>query len=421
MKHLLFSFLFITLTFALFAKGVEQNTARELALNAYYQKLVQYHDENAAYEELIITETYTISEGGIPMYFIYNFQDFGFIIIAAEDAIEPVLGYTFNSHYSSEDQPEGLAGTLSEYREHIDYLRSNQITQSTEIFQQWDDLYYFEASNFSATNNSKGDVEPLLTATWNQDDPYNFYCPEDQQGPGGRVYVGCVATAMSMIMHYWRYPLQGTGEHSYTPENTNYGVQYVNFGETTYDWDGMLDNCDGNVANLPMALIGYHTAVSVDMDFGNDGSGAYSTDVDNAFRDYFGYSNTTAYLSRSSYTLTIWENYLQAELNENRPVYYSGVDPSLTGGGHAFVLDGYHESDGFYHFNFGWSGSGNGWPLVTDAGGFTNQQGMVRNLYRTIPITHTVVLLMKGQVWKDHLKMAVAQLKTMPRMPIASG
>jgi hypothetical protein len=127
-----------------------------------------------------------------------------------------------------------------------------------------------------------------------------------------------------------------------------------------------------------MALIGFHAGVAVEMNYSPDGSGAYSSDVPYALRQYFGYSNTCIYKERSSYSLSTWKNMANDELNDDCPIYYSGFSAD---GGHAFVMDGFHYSDDMYHFNFGWSGYDNGWYLITNAGGYTSGQGMIVNFF----------------------------------------
>ena len=131
-------------------------------------------------------------------------------------------------------------------------------------------------------------MDPLLPVLWNQDFPYNAYCPLDAAGPGGHVYAGCVATAMSMIMTYYRYPEHGTGSYSYN--YSPYGNISANFGQTYYDWDAMLNSItsgSGRAVNA-IAELQYQCGVSVRMMYGADGSGAYSEDVPYALRTYFG-------------------------------------------------------------------------------------------------------------------------------------
>lgn len=374
MKNLLLSLLVLVFAGSLFAEKVNVSKAEAIAKNAYFQKINTYVG-TVEMNQLIMSEPIAISQNGETVIYAFNFNGYGTIFIAAEDAIEPVIGYTFDSQYSEAYAPKNFKGLLNEYANHIEYLRGGNIEASPEISIQWNALTSFKPETFIPQKDAK-DLEPMLTATWNQDWPYNYLCPYDDAGPGDHVYVGCVATAMSQIMHFWRYPHQGTGSHTYN--HYLYGSLTANFGTTNYNWDEMLDNSDSYV-NEAMALIGFHAGVSVDMDYGADGSGAYSADVPNALRNYFNYDNSVSYKMRSNYQLSAWKNLVAMELDDMCPVYYSGQEPGV--GGHAFVLDGVHTGDDMYHFNFGWSGQMNGWFLITNAGGFTSQQGMVINIF----------------------------------------
>ncbi len=153
---------------------------------------------------------------------------------------------------------------------------------------------------------------------------------------------------MSMIMHYWRYPLQGSGSNSYY--FYPYGTISANFGEANYEWNSMTDVIDNDYI-WEIAEIGFHAGVGVEMMYGWDGSGAYSNDVPYALINYFNFQSSVQYLSKNSYPATTWENMMQAELDNLRPMYYAGQS---TEGGHAFVCDGYQGMN-YYHFNFGWS------------------------------------------------------------------
>jgi hypothetical protein len=217
-----------------------------------------------------------------------------------------------------------------------------------------------------------------LSSIWNQDSPYNLLCPEDDAGPGGHVYVGCVATAMSMVMHYYRYPINGTGTHSYTPGDPSYGVQTVDFGNTYYQWNGMMDDIDSHNP-IPIAELGYQCAVAVNMNFAPDGSGAYSFIVPNRLNAFLRY-NDAVYHEKLNYSQTNWIALLKADLDEYKPLYYSG---SSTAGGHAFGCDGY-QGDNF-HFNFGWSGYGNGYYALNDVGGYYIGQGCINGFYPSDP------------------------------------
>jgi PKD repeat protein len=112
--------------------------------------------------------------------------------------------------------------------------------------------------------------------------------------------------------------------------------------------------------NTAVATLMYHCGVSVDMNYGVSGSGSYSWYVPNALINYFAYQNTAEIKFMADFTTTNWISMLKAELDASRPVQYSGIDGSF---GHAFVCDGYNSSNQF-HFNWGWSGSSNGYYAI---------------------------------------------------------
>ena len=185
---------------------------------------------------------------------------------------------------------------------------------------------------------------------------------------------------MSQIMYYWRYPINGSLSHTYY--NYPYGSQTANFAAATYNWNAMLPAT--TTVNTEMAKIGRHAGVSVNMDYGPDGSGALSQSVPGALKNYFKYDNSCAIHDKSSYSNTNWDNLLKGDLDIGRPIYYSGQDASV--GGHAFVCDGYdNSSTTMYHFNWGWSGSGNGYFLLSSMnsgnGSFNQSQSAVTSIF----------------------------------------
>ena len=309
--------------------------------------------------------------------YIYNIGSHGFVMVSGNTVLPPVLGYSLNENFPSlEGAPENFTSWIGHYGEMIDYAMENGIQPEPKVLQQWNDA----AKGLFPTRNTTS-VEPLLTTLWNQDYPYNYYAPETSGGwwgggPGGHCYAGCVACAMAQVMKYWNHPTTGNGSHSYN--HSTYGQQSANFGETTYQWD-IMPNELGYQANDPakaVALLMYHCGVSVNMNFGPDGSAAYSKDVETALRSYFGYCGAK-YREKSKYDEETWIAMLKADLDQSHPVYYSGTSDS--GGGHAIVCDGYDEND-FFHFNLGWSGSGNDYYAIYDVAGYHNNQAAVFNI-----------------------------------------
>ena len=285
--------------------------------------------------------------------YIYNANP-GFIVMSADDRVQPVLGYSLTGSFDPATMPDNVRAWLQGYSDEIQSAIDCRATATAEVAQQWHDLY-------SGNRGARATVvvAPLIQTFWDQDDPYNQLCPTVS---GTATYTGCVATAMAQVMKFWNWPIQGNGSKSY---RWNSQTLSVNFGNTTYDWANMTNTYDENsteAQQTAVATLMYHCGVSVSMSYGTDGSGAYSTDVDDALTSYFRYnSSTISYKTKQSYPSS-WLDLLKTDLNAGRPVYYSG---SGTGGGHAFVCDGY-DSDNYFHFNWGWSGMYDGYFLVSN-------------------------------------------------------
>ena len=345
--------LFLMMTLALFvgqliASPVDVEQARQLGM-----KYVQSH---SARQVANLTLAYTeMTESGNPAVYVFNF-DGGFVLVSADDVARPILSFSDTESVDPNDMPDGFAYYLRFYARQIAYAQANNLEPEMEVASEW---MHVAKDGFENDNrNTRGDVAPLLTTLWNQDNPYNAYCPTGHGGPGGHAYAGCVATAMSMVMKYWNWPIQGNGEHSYTPEG--YPMQTVNFGATTYDWANMPNSCN-NSNYQAVATLMYHCGVSVDMMYGGGSSGAYSQDVPPAIANYFRYTDHATRMDRDLYSKYDWEEMLIASLEEGFPLYYSGSDES---GGHAFACCGYREIDRKFYFNWGWSGSLNNYYAI---------------------------------------------------------
>jgi len=305
--------------------------------------------------------------------YIYNIGNQGFVIISNNTVLPPVLGWSDQGNFPDlENAPENFATWIAHYSEMIDFAIQNGIAPEAKIQRQWD-----EAAQSVFGSRNVQTVDPLVSTRWNQDCYYNEYCPATTGGwwwggPCGHCYAGCVATAMAQVMKYWDYPETGFGSHSYI--HSEYGEQSANFAATTYHWDEMPVEIYGH--NDAVATLLYHCGVSVNMNYSGSGSGAQSQDVETAMRSYFGYCGAK-YRQKSGYQEDAWIAMLKAELDLSHPLYYSGANGDS---GHAFVCDGYDNND-LMHFNFGWSGSGDGYYSTYDVNGFNQGQAIVTNLF----------------------------------------
>ncbi|MBK6354373.1 MAG: thiol protease/hemagglutinin PrtT [Saprospiraceae bacterium] len=286
------------------------------------------------------------STNHVPVFFIFNLNaNDGYIIISAEDVATPVMGYSLKGRFTSIDMPINLQKWLTEYKEQIFYIRDNNLQAPPKIKQLWQDYY----QGIFSVKDQISSVLPLMNTIWNQRPYYNDLCP------GGSV-TGCGATAMTQIMKYWNYPKQGTGFHSYN--HPSYGTLSVNFGNATYDWSKMPNDVRGY--NFDVANLMYHCGVAQNMDYSPQTSSSGLYTIDEAFKTYFGYKQSTQVYNRQNYGTAEWVNLLKNELDNSRPLLYRGAG---TGGGHFFDIDGY-DNNNFFHINWGWGGAYDGYFTI---------------------------------------------------------
>jgi len=373
-KFYKFSLLILLALFSLtsFANKVDVNKAKKLAENFYFERCVFSGTAVKSPEQLSLV--YTQFNENVEMYYVFSAKK-GFIIIAADDDVYPVLGYSFEGNFNSKNGSPEYSFWMKSYEKQIIYIKEHTIKATSEISDLWNN---YTSASFSPQNmkSTAKSVEPLLMSTWDQGTYYNYLCPEDAAGPNGHVWTGCVATAMSQVMYYYRYPSHGTGNHGYT---SSYGYLYADFANTTYNWDAMQNNISGKF-NFDMAQLQSHCGIAIDMGYSASGSGAYMGDDVSAMINNFGYSSTTQLYNRNSYNDANWANLLIGNLDNKMPVQYSGFGDE---GGHAFVCDGY-QSTTYFHFNWGWSGAYNGYYYLSNLNPgytFNNGQQAILNSY----------------------------------------
>lgn len=342
--------------------------------------------------------------------YLFEYEN-GFVITSADDAVLPVLGYGFNTRLGNPEANPSFWNHIQTLQEEIIQIKAQGLS-NTETAEKWQRVL----SNQIERNNERN-VAPLLSTKWNQDWPYNMYCPVDAAGPGGRVYAGCVATAMGQVMKYWNWPVTGVGSHSYYA--SGYGTQTANFGATTYQWAQMPNSV--HTPNDAVGRLLYHCGVAVNMMYSPTGSGAYSASVGPAWINYFRYNPGTQQKQKNNFSNSAWEQLLRDELDAARPMYYSGSGPS---GGHAFNCDGYQGTN-YFHFNWGWGGSYDGYFLVTNlnpGSTFNNNQAAIFNVY---PVNYSISAVqmslqgMNGSVG-DTIPISIVSYPLMPEWNISN-
>ena len=352
-------FLLMGFAMGVIARPVDVETAKQLG-----GKYMAANHRSTSAMALVYTEK---TESGLDVCYVFNCQPKGFVIVAADDRMKPILGYSTESGFNLVASEVGPKVFFDAYRSDLEMAVALNMEQQPEIAIQWQRLAQFG----TLTGRSHRAIGPLCTSTWHQTQLYNNQCPEDPEGYNGHVKSGCVANAMAQIMRYWEWPKSGVGSHSYYCYgygSASYGTLTANFGEADYRYELMPDFLDYTSPQCEVdavALLEYHAGVSVEMNYGPTASGAYSDDAVDAFKQYFLYSNNASLQDRYYYGDYQWIELMKNEIINGRPMYYSAYSYSKDGtrGGHAFVCDGYDDSD-FFHFNWGWQGFDNGFYSI---------------------------------------------------------
>lgn len=359
--------------FAVYAKvGFSQSISTKMATQAASKIL-----SIKAPSKTFLSENFsTIPIKGVstdnPEVYILNYSQGGFAIISGDKSAAPLIGYSVDGKVPSGEWNPNFAEWIQNSIDQVRFYRNAKSISTEEIENQWS--FLLGESNVNPYPSQKAAVAPLLRSAWGQGGYYNDMCPLDN---GISTYVGCVATAMSQIMYYYRYPKAGYGAHSYVSPCC--GTLTVNYNNAKYNFEEMISSV---YCPMPeVAELSYHAGVSVNMNYGTDGSGAFSQSVPEALKTHFRFASAN-YKAKVNYNNPGWETLLKNNLITKRPVYYAGS--SETSGGHAFIVDGFDESN-YFHFDWGWEGQANGYFSVTElnpAGNdFTSNQTCVESIY----------------------------------------
>ncbi len=366
MKKLFFVWLLLG-TMALMAAPVNPNQARKVALNFMRQTNPSGPVMKNSDGQLLYTQT--DSKSGTALFYVFQVGN-GFVMVAADDAVKPILGYSVTNSFPTSNMPVNMRSWIKTYSDEIQYVVSQGVVADATVRTQWENLAVATGSQSKGTS-----VAPLLKTTWDQWPYYNKFCPGtgEAQAP-----TGCEATAMAQIINYYEYPAHGKGTHRYTPAYDTYGEQFADFGAATYQYSLMpsaLSSSSSEAQVNAVATLMYHCGVALAMDYKPSESSAYTEAARVAFINHFGYDAQGAIKSYkvttygvglpTTHTVNVYEDdewiqILKAALDEAHPLLYSGSSGKMA---HAFVCDGYDASD-YFHFNWGWGGDGDGYFAI---------------------------------------------------------
>ena len=305
-------------------------------------------------------------------YYIFNDENnHRFIIVSGDERLYNILGYSDCTLFDASTAAPALLELLEGYEEEYE-----SIVESGWKAKRKSGKVEFE------------DIQPILKTKWGQRKPFNDRCPINlKESTNNRSLSGCVATAMAQVMKHHSYPTKGQGYYSYA---TDFGTTLSeDFSSFQFDWNNMINEYTHSYTDeqaQAVADLMYACGVSVSMKYGEGSSGAYSSNIPYALINYFGYNPNTVFRKRNYYQDEEWKDFIMSDLRANLPVFYRGDRGG--NGGHQFIIDGC-DSDGMYHFDFGWNGDYNGYYHLdlsdTYPYYFPNEQAMINqvapNLY----------------------------------------
>ena len=273
----------------------------------------------------------------------------GYVITSGDERAHAVLGYSTEKALDEHNLPEGLRAMLRQYAVEIATLRAEGDSNVSE-----EELSYDPA--WPA-------VEPMITADWGQEDPYNRQVPLTEGG--APCVTGCPATMFAQLMDYYQYQNWKVEEETWYsgsgPKEINRDVT-VRF-DSPVDWSLLKRNYATEEfteaeANEVAKLMKY-TGAAMHIDYGYSGSGVNADNVLDNMARVADYGLQATYAKSWQYSLRTWSEKLYKQLAAGRPMPYASF-----GGGHIFLMDGY-AGEGYFHFNWGWNGEDNGNYLLS--------------------------------------------------------
>lgn len=350
------SILLCSLTFQLNAQKISSDFASEVATT-----WISQHQQSSHFSPVFKD---SLSYNNLASIYRFDLDPYGFIWVSANMEFAPVLAYSFEKTDSHLQEDSPAYSYLQSYQNEVEKFLTTDNSPSLP-HPGWNSL-----NSNTRLKGFKSDnvVEPMMEVTWGQGTGYNTYTPDNTP-------TGCVAVAMVQIMRHWEWPHKGQGAHSYT--HSDYGDFAVNFDTVEFNWSTLpLNSPTPEIAKIML-----YGGIALHMNYAPGGSGASTSRIKNLLFTNFRYNESKIrYTGMSDVgTQKNWIRLLKNELINGRPIIVRGSGT----GGHAFNFDGF--TDNYFHVNWGWSGSSNGYFLISSltpgSSNFSDSQGAVMGIF----------------------------------------
>ena len=317
-----------------------------------------------------------LRSSGVPAvadYYVFNVGvNQGFVVVAGEDRVHPVLGYAEGLSFDPDRIPVGLRALLAQYQEEIDYAVMNDLERTDAIRSEWDRL------GSGLTLRGGSEVVLLSTAKWSQERPYNNQTPRVGSRP---TLTGCIATSLGILLQYARFPDQLVdGVSSYDGLPVPYGA---------YDWSLMPKSCPTSDAEIDqVSTLLWQIGANVKMEYGVVTSSTFDVNAAKFLREQARFNKGTRLIFKQDHYWPEWKAMIRETLRgsngQGYPLLYRGDGDQ---GGHMFIIDGFGPEE-YFHVNWGWGGYCDGNFLLTalepEEFCFTHHAAMV---YGAVPQT----------------------------------
>lgn len=288
----------------------------------------------------------TLYDKSLPAAYVVNYaNEEGYLVVAADKNATPILAYITQGNFTdTTDAPGGMKEWVLSAVAQIDTIRTAGLQASPSIQDQWS-KYSGGAVTYITTpiNNQPCDYYyvntygPYTSSKWHQGCGFNDLTPGCGSGSCGHTAVGCVATAMSQLMYYYKWP----ANYNWSLMNATYGTPEA-------------------------ARLCRDAGSSVNMNYGCNGSSALGGNVPKALQANFNYKNTISRIDFGGQDL-------RNNLIYGKPILVEGSASLIDG--HEWVCDGMQDiqwcnviegenmygANTLYSMNWGWGGAFNGW------------------------------------------------------------
>jgi hypothetical protein len=340
--------------------------------NLVAEKHLQRHGKSSGFS---LNEGRLILSKDVVIAYLFDLDPQGYIVIAGSDLISPVIAYSFESDFGTMDQGNPLFQLIkADLAYRIQYSTCLQNGSDNINVSLWEEML---SGDFKAINDLLFEQWPAtgdgwLKTNWTQNPPYSNFCPLDPV-TGLRSYAGCPATAMAQIMNFHE-----TTNSTHFDDADDYYHNYAGrqyWIDDDYDFadfpsfpelNTYLDTLNAHylaekaLTNDDKAAMTFACGVAARQVFTSQGSGTFG--VDQAYDAYLRFGCSTVELLDST-DADLYER-MKQNIKDTLPVHLAVVDESWSTG-HNVVVDGYNTDD-YYHLNFGWGGSFNGWYLLPE-------------------------------------------------------